>query len=129
IDLPFEDLRPIAADPYFRRTDAGIGSRRKGRRLELAHFFGRPHVGPNKPAGFTCGIGFVLDPFRNEAVGGLGRHFHDVAFNVEFPAVIEATQAALLVARKYQRRAPVRTVLVENANTALAITKYNEILS
>jgi hypothetical protein len=43
--------------------------------------------------------------------------------------VIEATQAALLVARKYQRRAPVRTVLVENANTALAITKYDEILA
>ena len=63
---------------------------------------GGTHIGPNKTARLTRGVGFVLNPFRNEAGGRLGRHFHDVAVHVEFPAMIEATKTALLIAGEYQ---------------------------
>ncbi len=102
IDLTFENLRPIATYPHLRCTHAGIGSRRKGWRLEFAHLGRRTHIGPHKTARLTRGVGFVLNPFRNEAGGRLGRHFHDVAVHVEFPAMIEATKTALLIAGEYQ---------------------------
>ena len=129
INLPFENLRPIATDPHLRCADTRIGSWRESRCLEFAHFFRRPHVRPYKSAGFTRRVGHVLDPLGNEAVGRLGSHFYDVTFNIEFPAVIEAAKTALLIARKYQRCAPMRTVFVEYADTTLAVTKNNEILA
>ncbi len=95
------------------------GSRREGGRLEFAHLVRRTHVGPHEAAGLARRIGFVLHPFRNVAAGRLGRHLHDVAVHVEFPAMIEAAQPALLVAREDQRGAPMRTVFVEHADAAL----------
>src|SRR4029077_9588143 len=89
----------------------------------------RPHVGPNESASLTRRIGLMLDPFRNEAFGRLGGHFHDGTFDVEFPAMIEAAKAALLITRKHQRRAPMRTVFIENADTTPAIAENNEVLA
>ena len=61
--------------------------------------------------------------------GGLRRHLDHVAFDVEFPAVIEAAQPAFLVAREQQRGAPVRAVFVEHAEAALAVAEHHEILA
>jgi hypothetical protein len=71
----------------------------------------------------------VFDPVRDEAVFGFGRHLHHVAVHVKLPAVIEAAQPALLVAREHQRRASVRAIFVEYADAAFAVAEYNEILA
>jgi hypothetical protein len=49
----------------------------------------------------------VLDAIEDEAVVRLRRHLDDVAVHVELPAVVEAAQAAVLVAGKEQRCPPV----------------------
>jgi hypothetical protein len=70
----------------------------------------------------------VPDPVRDRAVGGLGRHLHHIAFDVEFPAVIEAAQPAIHVAREQQRRAPMRAIFVEHPDAALAVAKHHQVL-
>ena len=129
VDLPLENLRPVAAHAHFRRAHARVRRRRKSRRLEVAHLLRRPHIGPHEAARFARRIRFVLHAIEDEAVVRLRRHLDDVAVHVELPAVIEAAQAAVLVAGKEQRRPPVRAVFVEHADAALAVAKHHEILA
>jgi hypothetical protein len=92
----------------------------------VAHLVGRAHVAPHKAAGFAGRIGLVLEALEQRAVGRLRRHLDDVAFDVEFPAVIEAAQAAFLVAREHQRGAAVRAEFVEHADAAFGVTEDDE---
>src|SRR5260370_10040510 len=108
VDLAFEDLGPVAMHPHFRGGRARSRRRREGRGLEFRHLASRPHVAPREAAGLARRIGLVLYALRNVAFGGLGRHLDDAAFDVEFPAVIETTQSAGLVALGDARTAPVR---------------------
>ena len=71
----------------------------------------------------------MFDAIGDQAVGWLRRHLDDVAVNVELPAVIEAAQAAILVAREHQRGAPVRAVFVEHADATFAVAENNEVLT
>jgi hypothetical protein len=71
----------------------------------------------------------VPHPLRDAAVGGLGRHFHHVAFDVEFPAVIEAAQPAFLIAPEDQRGTPVRAIFVEHPDAAAAVAEHHQILA
>jgi hypothetical protein len=57
----------------------------------------------------------------------LGRHVDHVAFHVEFPAVIEAAQAAFLVAAEGERRPAVRAELAQHAEAALGIAEDDEV--
>ena len=129
VDLAFQYLRPVAVDPHFGGADLGVARRRESRRFKVAHFVGRAHVAPDKPAGFACRIGFMLHAVGYEAVGRLRRHLDDVAVYVELPAVIEAAQAAILVAREHQRGAPVRAIFVEHADAAFGVAENDEVLA
>ena len=71
----------------------------------------------------------MFDALRDETVGGFRRHLHHVAVDVKFPAVIEAAQATVLVARENQRRTPVRAVFIEHTDTAFAVAENDEILT
>ncbi len=52
-----------------------------------------------------------------------------IAFDVEFPAVIDAAQAAFLVAPEIQRDAAVRTEFVEQPDAAVAVAEGDEVLA
>ena len=69
------------------------------------------------------------DLFGQNGVVGLRRAVDDVAFDVDFPAVVEAAQAALLVAAQRERRAPVRAMLVQHADAAGGVAKRHQILA
>ena len=56
----------------------------------------------------------------------LRRHLDALAGHVEFPAVIGAAQAALLVAAEPQRDAAMGAELVDQAVAALAVAERNE---
>ncbi len=129
VDLPFQNLCPVAAHPHFGGADARIRRRRECRRFEFAHLLRWTHIDPHKTARLARRIGLVLHAIGNEAVFGFGRHLHHVAIDVEFPAVIEAAQPALFVTRKHQRGAPVRAILVEDADTAFAVAEHHKILA
>ena len=63
------------------------------------------------------------------ALGRLGRHLDDVAFNVHLPAVIEAAQAVLLVAAVRQRCAAMRAMQIERAQAPGRIAKHDEVFA
>ena len=112
--------------------DAGPRSGRwcPRRRLELAYLVGRPHPDPDKPAGFTTGISFLLDGFRRAvALVDLRRSVDHVAFDIDLPSVVQAAQAALLVAPERKRRAPVRTMLIDHSEPAQAVPKRHQVLA
>ena len=76
----------------------------------------RAHPGPDEAAAFARRIGLVLHRLQQRcAAAGLRGHLEDVAVHVELPAVVEAAQAALLVAAEDERGAAVRAVLAEHA--------------
>ena len=52
-----------------------------------------------------------------------------VAFDVEFPAVIDAAQPAFLVAPEEQRDAAMRAEFVDQADAAVAVAERDEILA
>ena len=69
------------------------------------------------------------DFFRQHGVVRFAGAVYDVAFDVDFPAVVETAQAAFLVAAERERRAPVRAVLVEHAEAAGGVAKRHQVLT
>ena len=129
IDRPFEHLRPVAADVHFHDARADVGRGRPRRRLEVAHLVRRSHPHPHEAAGLAARIHPVSDLFREHRFVRLGRPIHDVAFDVDLPAVIEAAQPALFVAPQRERCTSMRAMLVEHADPALGIAKRYEVLA
>src|SRR5580704_4121629 len=101
-------MRPVAVYAHLGGAHAHIRRWGESRRLEFRHLRGWPEIGPNEPAGFAHGISLLLDAFGNISARWLRCHLDDVAVDVEFPAVIQAAQAAFLVAGEHKRRATVR---------------------
>ena len=54
------------------------------------------------------------------------RHVEAVAFDIEFPAVIGAANAFLLVAAEEQRGAAMRAAMIEDADTAQAVANRDQ---
>src|SRR5215469_17282089 len=129
IDLPFQDLRPIALDADLGCADARFFSRSKGWRLEFSHPFGRADVAPYEAAALPRRIGLLLDAFGEMAVGRLGRHFEHIALDVEFPPMVQAAQAALFVAPVKQRCAAVRAEFAQHAGPSLGVAEYDQVLA
>src|SRR5581483_1320036 len=61
--------------------------------------------------------------------GRLRRGFEHLAFNVIFPAVVNAAQAALFVAAEKQRSAAMGAMLAEQADASGAVAKGDQILA
>src|ERR1700731_3407397 len=62
-------------------------------------------------------------------IGIGGRHVDAAAVGVEFPAVIDAADAALLDAAEPEIGAAVRTVLIDDANHAARVAKREQLLA
>src|SRR5579871_4857461 len=104
--------------------DADLRCRRgrPARRLERPHRLARPHIDPDEAAALGRRIGLVADLVAHPcAIVGLARHIDDPAFDVEFPAVIEAAQPAFLVAAESERGLAMGTMLAEDAKAPLAV--------
>src|SRR5947208_3693907 len=85
--------------------------------------FRRAHVGPDDAASFDARVSLDGDPLFEAALGRLGWHVHAAAVDVVLPAMVDTSQAALLVAPEEERGATVRTVLVQERDSSGAIPK------
>src|SRR5581483_4451689 len=81
----------------------------------------RPHVGPYHACLLDARVGGVVDLVFEAAFGRLVRHVDAAPDSVEFPAVVDAAEATLLVSAEEEGRAAVRTVGAEQADPALRV--------
>ena len=98
-----------------------VGQRRR--------FLALAHVGPDEARALDhlvgLGLDAVLEVLRRRHV----RHVEAVAFDVEFPAVIDAAQAAFLVAPEEQRGAAMRAAMLHDADAAVGVAEGDELLA
>jgi len=129
VDVALEDLQPVARQ--LRCADRRFGFRvhvrfeiRQGWRRRP-----RAHIRPHDAAALLSPICRGLDLCLEVRLGWFVGHVDAVAVGVEFPAVIDAAQAALFVAPEKQRGATVRAVLVHQADFAIAIAEGDQLFA
>ncbi len=80
------------------------------------------------PPASTAGNAGALE-IRRALVGGIVHDLQHRAVIAEFPAVIDAADAAILDPAQRERGAAMHAELVEHANLALAVAEHDEILA
>jgi hypothetical protein len=95
------------------------------RRLQI----GRAHVRPDDAARLDRRIRWLADLVLEGELFGLVHHVHAAAGHVELPAVVDAAQAAFLVAPEEQGCAPMGAELLEEPDAALGVAEGHEILA
>ena len=127
VDVPFQCLQPVAV--ALQAPDLGVGhqvglDQRQRRRLGAV-----AHVDPDEAIALGRAVGarphLVLEVFFRRHVG----HFDAAAVDVELPAVVDAAQAAILVAAEEQAGAAVRAAVVHDAHAAGAVAKGDQPLA
>jgi len=88
-----------------------------------------PHVNPNQAAVKGCRVSRDVNLVFEVAFGGFGRHVDAVAVDVEFPAVIDTANAALLVASEVERGAAVGAVRLDDPDFVIRVAKGDQILT
>src|SRR5579864_8094322 len=83
----------------------------------------RPHIGPKRAVHLFDRVRDSFHLVFEVAVLGLVRHVDARAIHVELPAVIDAAQAALLVASPEEIGTTVWAVLFEQANLAIGVAE------
>jgi len=129
VETAFEPLQPVAllndlADVPVRLQHLCPGEFRQRRDL-----LGRTHIGPDEAAQFAGRISSYADLVLELVFLRLVHLVDTTAVDGEFPAVINATQPALLVAPEPQRGAAMWTIFVEEPDPAVAVAERDEILA
>src|SRR5712692_10312046 len=93
----------------------------KGRRWR--HFCLGSHISPDDSTQFHGGIGFGADFMGEAALRWFVHLVYTGASHIEFPAVIHAAQARLLVPPKPQGDQAVGTEFVQQPNSPLRVPK------
>ncbi|MGY4446984.1 hypothetical protein ACVWZR_001644 [Bradyrhizobium sp. i1.3.1] len=129
VDIAFEALEPVGfaledGDGQILLRNEQRFVHRHRRRLGP-----RAHVNPYEARALANPVAFCADLFLEILRRGDVRHFEAAAVNVELPAVIDATDTVLLVTAEEQRGTTVRTLMIQHANPARAVTEGNELLT
>src|SRR5438552_32729 len=90
---------------------------------------GRTHVGPHQITELTRRIGGEADPTAHRVVTREGRYLHAVAARVELPAVVDAADAALLVAAEEEVGASMGADGLDETDAVVAVAKRNELFT
>src|SRR6185312_241100 len=98
-------------------------------RRQFRHLIRRAHIGPDHVTPFAHWIGLDPDQVFRGKIGIGCRHVDAVAAGIELPAVIDATDAALLVAAEPEIGAAVRAILIDHADYAAAVAERQQLLS
>ena len=118
INASFKGLEPVALLNDLGHVAMRLGHLRPGeigqRRLQLRW----SHVDPDNATDFHRWVGRGTDFILEMQFFGFVHHVDTAALNVELPAVVDTAQATLFIAAKKQRYAPMRTVLIEQPDTA-----------
>ena len=89
----------------------------------------RAHVRPQRLVALDDRVRDGADLVLEVGLGGLVGHLEAGAGCVEFPAVVVAGEAGVLVAAKEERCAAVRAVLGEQAHVAVGVAEGDEVLA
>src|ERR1700722_11428256 len=121
VDTAFERLQIVAflddlgdVPALFRYL--GPSEFRRGR-----HLFGRTHIGPDDAAELYRRIRGEVSVLLELILRRLIELIDAVAFNVEFPAVIDASEPAFLVATEKERDAAVWTEFLHQPDAAVGV--------
>src|SRR5216684_6405675 len=90
------------------------------------HLVGGAEIGPDDAAELDRRIGGDVDMLLELVLRRLVELVEAVAFDVEFPAVIDASEAAFLVAPEEQRDAAMRAEFVDEPDAAIAVAEGDE---
>jgi hypothetical protein len=129
VDLAFQRLQPVAFLDAHRHMQLLGGHQvplqlRKRRRVNL-----RPHPGPQHAVALAHGVGLDLHVAAHRRAGRLGGDVQALAVDVELPAVVDAAQPVLLVAREDHGGGTVRAGMVHQADTAAGVAEGDEVLA
>ncbi len=129
VDRAFQRLHPVAVLPFLRDIAVRGRHQRHFQRGQFGHLLDRSHIGPDHVAPFAHRIGLDADQVLGVEVGIGGRHVDASAVGIELPAVIDAADAAFLVATEPEVGAAVRAVLIDDADDAAAIAEGQQFLA
>ncbi len=126
VDVAFQRLQPVAL--ALGERDGEIAFRQQ-RRLDLRHrrrLGALAHVDPDHAGAFGDLVGLGVHLLPEILLRRQVRHVDAVAVGVVFPAVIDAADAAVLVASVEQRRAAVRAAMVHHADAPRAVAERDQ---
>ncbi len=129
VDRAFQRLHPVAVLPFL--GDVAVRGRHQ-RHLQVRQFrhrVRRAHIGPDHLAPFAHRIGLDADQVLGIEIGIGGRHVDAAAVGIEFPAVIDAADAAFLVAAEPEIGAAVRTILIDHPDHAAGVAERQQLLA
>src|SRR5579863_6509654 len=119
VDAAFQRLQVVALLDDLRDVPACFWRLRPGEFGQRRYLLGRAHIRPNNPAEFGRRVGGEVDVLLELIFRRLVELIDALAFDVEFPAVIDAAQAAFLVTPEIERDAAVRAEFLDQPDTAL----------
>ena len=123
INAPFHGLQVVGFLQPFGDVAVGTGHQipfEFGQRRLLTCI---SHVGPYHATLLNTGVGPELDALTVAAVGCLGGDIDALTVHVVFPAMVGATDTVLFIASKPQGDASVGAKLVNQADTAIGVSK------
>src|SRR5262249_36056000 len=88
-----------------------------------------PHVGPDDAVALDAGIGARPNLRLEVALCRLGGHVDALATDVELPAVIDATEAILLIAAEEHRGGTLRAGVLDEADGARGDPEGDQVLA
>src|ERR1043166_3152863 len=89
----------------------------------------RAHVGEDDARGFPARISGVAYFVFERAPRRFRRRVEHVSFDVVFPAVVNAGQAAFFIAAKEERSAAMRAMLGQKSDASVTVAKRNQVFS
>ena len=129
VDRAFHRLHPVAVLPFLGDVAVRGRHQRHFQRGQFRHLLRRAHIGPDHVAPFAHRIGFDADQVLGVEIGIGGRHVDAAAVGVELPAVIDAADAAFLVAAEPEIGAAMRAILVDDADHAARVAEGEQFLA
>ena len=129
VDRALHRLHPVAVLPFLGDVAVRGRHQRHLQRRQFRHLLGRAHIGPDHLAPFAHRIGLDADQVLGVEVGIRRRHVDAAAVGVEFPAVIDAADAAFLVAAEPEIGAAVRAILVDDPDHASGVAEGEQFLA
>jgi hypothetical protein len=116
---------------HSRCAHVGLVGRQYGRfeRRQRRRYRALAHIDVNHAAALRDLVGFGLDFGQGFLVDGQVRHLEAVACRVELPAVIDAAQAALLIAAEEQGGTAMRAAVIEDADPPRTVAKRDQLLA
>jgi len=126
IKISLHGLKPVAVSSVsqsptprrFHQSPSELGQRRQVVPI-------RTHVGPDNAVSLDARIRGDTRLLVQLASGRLVRRVHALALDVKFPSVIEAAEPVLLVPSKKERRATMRTNVIDQTDLAVGVAESN----